>query len=104
MALNQENSLDYNIANSQIAVRTDVAEDPGYQEANPFVGRSSPTGLRDPLTGPATADYPQISAEIQEATEAVMTGQKSPEEAAADYRRRGRRHRRRRQRSTEVAA
>ncbi len=84
MALNRENSLEYNIANSQIAVRTDVAEDPAYLEANPFIGY-----FTDLVTfthfRPATADYPQISAEIQAATEAVMTGQMSPEEAAAAY-------------------
>lgn len=84
MALNRENSLEYNIANSQIAVRTDVAEDPAYLEANPFIGY-----FTDLVTythfRPATADYPQISAEIQAATEAVMTGQMTPEEAAAAY-------------------
>lgn len=84
MALDRENSLEYNIANSQIAVRTDVAEDPAYLEANPFIGfftdLVSVTHFR-----PATADYPQISAEIQAATEAVMTGQMTPEEAAEAY-------------------
>lgn len=84
MALDFENSLQYNIENSQIAVRTDVAEDPTYLEANPFIGYFtdlvSYTRFR-----PATADYPQISAEIQAATEAVMTGQQTPEEAAAAY-------------------
>ncbi|MCD5346049.1 extracellular solute-binding protein [Agromyces sp. S2-1-8] len=84
MALDKENALDYNIANSQIAVRTDVAEDPAYLEANPFIGF-----FTDLVTSthfrPATADYPQISAEIQAATEAVMTGQMTPEEAAAAY-------------------
>jgi multiple sugar transport system substrate-binding protein len=34
---------------------------------------------------PATADYPRISAAVQEATEAVITGTRSPQEAAADY-------------------
>jgi len=84
MALDKQNALDYNIANSQIAVRTDVAEDPAYLEANPFIGF-----FTDLVTythfRPATADYPQISAEIQAATEAVMTGQMTPEEAAAAY-------------------
>ena len=84
MALNKENALTYNIANSQIAVRTDVAEDPAYLDANPFIGF-----FTDLVTythfRPATADYPQISAEIQAATEAVMTGQMTPEEAAAAY-------------------
>lgn len=84
LALNKENQLAYNIENSQIAVRTDVASEPSYLEANPFVEFFSDavswTHFR-----PATADYPAISAEIQAATEAVMTGQKSPEEAAASY-------------------
>ncbi|GAA1759027.1 extracellular solute-binding protein [Agromyces humatus] len=84
MALNKENALEYNIANSQIAVRSDVASDPAYLEANPFIGF-----FTDLVTythfRPATADYPQISAEIQAATEAVMTGQMSPEDAAAAY-------------------
>jgi len=83
-ALNQKNSLAFNIASSQIAVRKDVAADAGYQAANPFVKDVSElvavTHYR-----PATADYPRISAAVQEATEAVITGAKSPEQAAADY-------------------
>lgn len=83
-ALNKKNSLAFNIASSQIAVRKDVAADPGYQAANPFVKDVSElvsvTHYR-----PATADYPRISTAVQEATEAVITGAKSPEQAAADY-------------------
>lgn len=83
-ALNRKNSLAFNIASSQIAVRKDVAADSGYQAANPFVKDVSElvavTHYR-----PATADYPRISAAVQEATEAVITGVKSPEQAAADY-------------------
>ncbi|MDI3195096.1 extracellular solute-binding protein [Pseudarthrobacter sp. AL07] len=83
-ALNQKNSLAFNIASSQIAVRKDVAADTGYQAANPFVKDVSElvavTHYR-----PATADYPRISAAVQEASEAVITGAKSPEQAAADY-------------------
>ncbi|WP_164199387.1 extracellular solute-binding protein [[Micrococcus luteus] ATCC 49442] len=83
-ALNRKNSLAFNIASSQIAVRKDVAADSGYQAANPFVKDVSElvavTHYR-----PATADYPRISAAVQEATEAVITGAKSPEQAAADY-------------------
>ncbi|MET3718640.1 MULTISPECIES: extracellular solute-binding protein [unclassified Arthrobacter] len=83
-ALNQKNSLAFNVASSQIAVRKDVAPDSGYQAANPFVKDVSAlvavTHYR-----PATADYPRISAAIQEATEAVITGAKSPGQAAADY-------------------
>ncbi|WP_255769493.1 extracellular solute-binding protein [Pseudarthrobacter sulfonivorans] len=83
-ALNQKNSLAFNIASSQIAVRKDVASDAAYQAANPFVKDVSQlvsvTHYR-----PATADYPRISAAVQEATEAVITGAKSPEQAAAEY-------------------
>lgn len=84
LALNQENALWYAINNSQIAVRTDVAEDPTYLDANPFV--ADVTKLVDfTHYRPATADYPKISAEIQAATEAVITGQQSVDEAAAAY-------------------
>ena len=34
---------------------------------------------------PANSDYPQVSVAAQEATEAVITGQASPEEAAKAY-------------------
>lgn len=83
LALNRENALAYDIANSQIAVRTDVASDPAYLAANPFVGDVSElvavTHYR-----PATSDYPRISAEVQKATEAVITGT-SVDDAAAAY-------------------
>lgn len=84
LALNQENALWYAINNSQIAVRSDVASDPTYLAANPFVADVtklvSVTHFR-----PATSDYPKISAAIQAATEAVITGQQSVDEAAAAY-------------------
>lgn len=84
MALNQENALWYAINNSQIAVRTDVASEASYLEANPFV--ADVTKLVDVTHyRPATSDYPKISAEIQAATEAVITGQQSVDEAAAAY-------------------
>lgn len=84
MALNFENSLSYVKENSQIAVRADVAADESYLEANPFVGAVTAlvefTNFR-----PATSEYNQISAAVQNATEAVMTGQATPVEAAAAY-------------------
>lgn len=83
-ALNKENSLAFTVESSQIAVRTDVAAEPSYQDANPFVRDVSElvsvTHFR-----PATSDYPRISAAVQEATEAVITGARSPEQAAAEY-------------------
>lgn len=84
LALNQENALWYAVNNSQIAVRSDVAADPTYLAANPFV--ADVTKLVDVTHyRPATSDYPKISAEIQAATEAVITGQQTAAEAAAAY-------------------
>jgi multiple sugar transport system substrate-binding protein len=84
MALNKENSQAYDVAASQIAVRSDVSEDPEYQDANPTFGFFSEivevTHFR-----PATSDYGKISNEITVAMEAVMTGQQSPADAAAAY-------------------
>jgi multiple sugar transport system substrate-binding protein len=84
MALNKDNALRFAIDNSQIAVRTDVAEEPSYADANPTVPFFSDlvdvTHFR-----PATSDYAQISNAIQVAMESVMTGQASPEDAAATY-------------------
>ncbi|WP_120522220.1 extracellular solute-binding protein [Arthrobacter celericrescens] len=83
-ALNRKNALSFDVANSQIAVRSDVAADPGYQAANPFVKDvSSLVGVTH--FRPATADYPRISSAVQEATEAVITGTQTPAEAAAAY-------------------
>ncbi|MGV8897042.1 MAG: extracellular solute-binding protein [Rhodoglobus sp.] len=84
MALSFENALAYDNENAQIAVRDDVAADPSYVAANPFVqavtDAVSVTHFR-----PATSDYAQISTAAQEATEAVITGQASPKDAAAAY-------------------
>ena len=65
-------------------MRSDVAEDPEYVGSNPtfeFFSSIVPvTHFR-----PATTDYSRISNEITVAMEAVMTGQQSPEEAAAAF-------------------
>ena len=84
MALSHDNALWYDINNSQIAVRTDVASEPTYLEANPFVKAVtdvvSVTHFR-----PANSDYAKISTAAQVATEAVITGQQSVNDAAAAY-------------------
>lgn len=83
-ALNFKNALAYDNANAQIAVRKDVAADPSYTAANPFVKTVTDlvafTHFR-----PATSIYNQISVEVQKASEAVITGKMSPTEAAAAY-------------------
>ncbi len=84
LALNHDNALSYAIAASQIAVRTDVAAEPTYLAANPFqkavTDAVSVTHYR-----PATSDYPKISSAAQTATESVITGKQTPQEAAAAY-------------------
>jgi multiple sugar transport system substrate-binding protein len=84
LALNKENSLNYDIIASQIPVRTDVANDPKYTDSNPtnkfFSDLVKVTHFR-----PATSDYPKVSNAIQVAMESVMTGQQSPEAAAKVY-------------------
>jgi multiple sugar transport system substrate-binding protein len=83
-AENQKNELSYDIADSQIAVRKDVANDPAYDKANPsFAFFSSLV----PVTHfrPATAPYAQISTAVQTAMESVMTGKQSPSAAAKVY-------------------
>jgi multiple sugar transport system substrate-binding protein len=83
-AMNRENSLAFTLDSSQIAVRSDVADDSGYQAGNPFVKDVSEL-VSVTRYRPATSDYPRISAAVQEATEAVITGSRAPEQAAADY-------------------
>ncbi len=84
MALSFENALSYDNANAQIAVRKDVAADPSYVAANPFV-KAVTDAVAVTHFRPATSDYAQISTAVQKATEAVITGQASPQEAAATY-------------------
>lgn len=81
---NKENALWYAINNAQIAVRTDVAAEESYLSANPFVGDVS-QAVSVTHFRPAGGDYPQISVAAQRATEAVITGQATPEEAAKAY-------------------
>lgn len=83
-ALDKDNSLSYDIAASQIAVRTDVAESPEYAESNPTFGFFSEL-VTDTHFRPANTDYAQVSNEITVAMEAVMTGQQTAAEAAKAY-------------------
>lgn len=84
MALNQENSLKYDTENSQIAVREDVATDDAYLSYNPtfafFSDLVQYTHFR-----PTTPDYSQITSALQQATESVITGDATPEDAAKTY-------------------
>ncbi|WP_217254493.1 extracellular solute-binding protein [Streptomyces sp. AC602_WCS936] len=78
------NAQKWYVANSGIAVREDVANDPAYVEAQPgikfFTDLVEVTHYR-----PAYPAYPKVSVAIQEAMEGVTTGDMSVEEAARGY-------------------
>ena len=79
-----QNAAKYAVAGTQIAVRSDVAEDATYKQANAkypvFTDVVSVTKYR-----PAFPEYPKVSNQIQVAMEAVMTGQATPQEAQKAY-------------------
>ncbi|MHC3475459.1 extracellular solute-binding protein [Streptomyces sp. 7R007] len=78
------NAQKWYIANSGIAVRKDVANDPSYAKAQPgikfFTDLVSSTHYR-----PAYPAYPKVSTAIQEAMEGVTTGDTSVDKAASGY-------------------
>ncbi|MGK5631422.1 extracellular solute-binding protein [Streptomyces sp. URMC 123] len=80
----KENALQWDIRGAQIAVREDVAGDLAYRTSNPgvafFTDLVPYTHYR-----PALPVYPQVSAAIGEAMEAVTTGDSSAAEAARAY-------------------
>lgn len=80
----KENARTWYIANSGIAVRKDVADDPAYTGAQPgirfFTGLVAHTHYR-----PAYPAYPKVSTAVQEAMEGVTTGDLSVAEAARGY-------------------
>jgi len=84
MALDRDNSLSYDVAASQIPVRTDVASAPQYTSSNPtatfFSDLVKVTHFR-----PALPPYPKISNQVQVAMESAMTGQSSPQQAMQAY-------------------
>lgn len=78
------NAQKWYIANSGIAVRKDVADDPSYTDAQPgikfFTDLVASTHYR-----PAFPAYPKVSTAVQEAMEGVTTGDMSVEDAAKGY-------------------
>ncbi|MCO5988772.1 extracellular solute-binding protein [Actinoallomurus spadix] len=84
LAMNKENSLFFYVKATQVSVRKDVVADPKYLEGNPtqrfWTDLVSVTQYR-----PAYNVYPQISNQLQAASEAVVTGQSSPRSAMNDF-------------------
>ncbi|MFF8093766.1 extracellular solute-binding protein [Streptomyces sp. NPDC016675] len=78
------NAQKWYIANSGIAVREDVANDPAYVAAQPGITFFTDL-VADTHYRPAYPAYPKVSVAIQEAMEGVTTGDKTVEEAARDY-------------------
>ncbi|MFJ6075665.1 extracellular solute-binding protein [Streptomyces sp. NPDC093065] len=78
------NAQKWYIANSGIAVREDVAKDPGYVAAQPGIKFFTDL-VADTHYRPAYPAYPKVSVAVQEAMEGVTTGDKSVEEAARGY-------------------
>lgn len=80
----KDNAAEYDVRSANIAVRKDVAADPAYQKSMPgidfFTGLVKYTYYR-----PALPAYPKVSTAIQEAMEAVTTGEASPQKAAKTY-------------------
>ncbi|MEV0174829.1 extracellular solute-binding protein [Streptomyces sp. NPDC050803] len=78
------NAQKWYVANSGIAVRSDVADDPAYADAQPgikfFTDLVASTHYR-----PAFPAYPKVSTAVQEAMEGVTTGDVSVEDAAKNY-------------------
>ncbi|MFE0104801.1 extracellular solute-binding protein [Streptomyces sp. NPDC059009] len=78
------NAKRWYIANSGIAVRKDVAQDPAYVQAQPgikfFTDLVGQTHYR-----PAYPAYPKVSTAMQEAMESVTTGDASVDKAASGY-------------------
>ncbi|WP_031485685.1 extracellular solute-binding protein [Streptomyces bicolor] len=78
------NAQKWYVANSGIAVRQDVADDPAYVDAQPgikfFTDLVASTHYR-----PAYPAYPKVSTAVQEAMEGVTTGDMSVDEAAKGY-------------------
>jgi multiple sugar transport system substrate-binding protein len=83
LAMNKENSLFFYTKATQVSVRGDVTSDPAYLQGNPtqkfWTDMVSVTQYR-----PAYAVYPQISNQLQAATESVITGQATPDKATSD--------------------
>jgi multiple sugar transport system substrate-binding protein len=78
------NAQKWYVANSGIAVREDVADDPAYVDAQPGIEFFTDL-VADTHYRPAYPAYPKVSTAIQEAMEGVTTGDRSVEEAMRDY-------------------
>ncbi|WP_171166345.1 extracellular solute-binding protein [Streptomyces sp. I05A-00742] len=78
------NALDWTVRDGQVAVRDDVAADERYRTYVPGIDFFTDL-VRITRHRPALPVYPEVSAAIQEAMEAVATGDATAAAAARDY-------------------
>lgn len=80
----KDNSMYYTNRTQDINPRTDVADDPDNQPENPYAKASSDL-VQYTHYRPGVSEYPKVSSEMSNAMEAVVTGDKTVDQAAADY-------------------
>lgn len=80
----KDGELEWAIKAVQIPVRTDVAEDPSYVDANP-TNKFFADLVTSTIYRPAYAEYAKISILLQQATEKIITGTDDPAAAAKFY-------------------
>nr|WP_245553647.1 extracellular solute-binding protein [Demetria terragena] len=79
-----KNLSEVTINDRNVTTRTDIAELPAYKNSSTFLPFFTNL-VKDATYRPALAPYPQISTAIQVACEQVMTGSRSPAQAARAY-------------------
>jgi multiple sugar transport system substrate-binding protein len=84
LALNTQNATYFTRIDGGLAVRTDVASQHSYLSSAPDIGFWTSL-VKYTNYRPAYTVYPELSNDIQQATEGVMTGQQSPQQAAQTY-------------------
>jgi multiple sugar transport system substrate-binding protein len=82
--MSADNMTGLAIADNQVTIRQDIADREDYRSYSPTIEFFTNL-VPDAIYRPAYAAYPQISSAIQAAMETVMTGQGTPEEAAATF-------------------
>lgn len=82
---NKSNMEWYDMHQGNLAPRTDIANDPTYQNAPGQFFKTATQFTKFTHFRPANSQYPSVSTQIQTAVEAVATGASSPEQAMQQY-------------------
>ncbi|SET37956.1 extracellular solute-binding protein [Thorsellia anophelis] len=81
---NKDNLTTLLAESGELSPRMDVAQDEAYKRMDPLRVEASKF-LEFTHFRPTTEDYPKISTELQRMVEAVVVGDKTPEEATIEY-------------------